>query len=283
MPPTGLLRSAQAYWDASAETYEQDFAGTLIGQTRRQAVWCKLDRVFRAGQRILELNCGTGIDAVHLAERGVRVLACDLSPRMIELGRERVKAANLQDCVDLRVLSTENIGALFAEGPFDGVFSNFSGLNCVEDLSEVARNLAPLLKSGAPAVLCMMGRLVPWEIAWFLAHGDPRKALRRLRRAGAHGLETGQVKVQCPSVKEVADQLAPEFSLKTRQGIGILVPPSYMEHWARRFPRVTQALARGDRVLGRMPVLRGMGDCVLMNFERRREGKTSNASQAAAS
>jgi ubiquinone/menaquinone biosynthesis C-methylase UbiE len=84
MASSDPLRSAQAYWDASAETYERDFAGTLTGQARRRAVWHELDGIFSAGQRILELNCGTGIDAVRLAERGVRVVACDISPRMIE-------------------------------------------------------------------------------------------------------------------------------------------------------------------------------------------------------
>src|SRR5215472_9691367 len=101
MPSAGLLRSEQAYWDASAETYEQDFAGTLIGKSRRHTVWSELDHIFHPGQRILELNCGTGIDAVHLAERGIRLLACDISPRMIELSRERLLAANVQDSVDL--------------------------------------------------------------------------------------------------------------------------------------------------------------------------------------
>ena len=49
------------------------------------AVWRELLRTFHPGQRVLEINCGTGIDAVSLGERGIRVLACDIAPRMIEL------------------------------------------------------------------------------------------------------------------------------------------------------------------------------------------------------
>ena len=38
-----------------------------------QAVWRRLDDGFGPGDRVLELGCGTGEDAVHLAQRGVRV------------------------------------------------------------------------------------------------------------------------------------------------------------------------------------------------------------------
>jgi len=61
------------------------------------------------------------------------------------------------------------------------------------------------------------------------------------------------------------------------------VPPSYMERWARIFERTTKALARSDRLLGRVPILRNIGDCLVMEFERRREGKTDHASQESAS
>src|SRR5258708_974495 len=101
------IRSAQAYWDTAANAYEDDFSGTLIGQTLRQAVWRDLDQLFGPGQRVLELNCGTGIDAVHLAGRGIRVLSCDIAPRMIELARQQAGATDL---IDWRVLPTEDIG-----------------------------------------------------------------------------------------------------------------------------------------------------------------------------
>ena len=133
------LRSAQSYWDIAANTYHQDFSGTVIGRTRRIAVWKRLDNLFRRGQRILELNCGTGIDAIHLARQGVRLTACDLSPRMIEIARESAVKAGVDTSIDFRVLANEEMSKLEGER-FDGAFSNFAGLNCVEDLGAVARN-----------------------------------------------------------------------------------------------------------------------------------------------
>jgi SAM-dependent methyltransferase len=228
-------------------------------------VWRDLDRVFHRGQRILELNCGTGIDAVHLAARGTHVLACDISSRMIQLARDSVPLG-LPGELQFRVLPTEHIAWLEDRAPFDGAFSNFSGLNCVEDLASVARDLSFLLKPRAPLVVCIIGRFVPWEIVWFLAHGEPRRAFARAR--GKVEVEPGAVKVQHPSVREMARLFAPYFELRWNRGVGITVPPSYLEHWACRFPRATRLLAGVDEAIDRMPLFRNLGDCVLLEFLR---------------
>lgn len=258
------LAANREYWDATAETYDRIFPETLIGRAQRHAVWRVLDRTFHAGQRILELNCGTGIDAVHLAERGVRVVACDLSPRMIELATERSIAARLAVDPKFRVMPTQGIEQLIKEGPFDGAFSNFSGLNCVDDLSSVARSLANLVSPGGMAIFCMVGRIAPWEIAWHLARGDMKKAMRRFHPVS----DDARVQVHYPPVRETAQIFAPEFRLRHWRGIGVAVPPSSMEPLARKFPRLLSCLTRADRWLTCCPVVKGLADCVLLCFER---------------
>jgi ubiquinone/menaquinone biosynthesis C-methylase UbiE len=264
--------SPRAYWDAAAVNYDRDFSGTLIGQTRRLSVWRDLERVFHPGQRLLELNCGTGIDAIHLAARGIQVVACDISPHMIQIARQDAITSGFARSLDFRVLPTEDLESLASEAPFDGAFSNFSGLNCVEDLSAVSRNLARLLKPGAPLLACVIGHFVPWEIAWFLAHGKPSKALARIRDKGIRDngtiVEAGGLKIQRPSVREMTRLFAPEFELRSCRGIGIAVPPSYMEHWARRFPAALRLLARADNLIERLPLFRNLGDCILLEFSR---------------
>lgn len=268
MPASNLDQSAQVYWDRAAATYQQDFAGTLIGRTRRDAVWRELDAAFHAGRQILEVNCGTGIDAIHLAAAGVHVLACDISARMIDLARERARAHKFGDRVQFRVLATEDIGTIAGTNLFDGALSNFSGLNCVQDIGVVRESLARLLKPGATLLMSVMGRFVPWEVAWFVAHRDLGTAFRRWRLSNSYPLQAGELKVEVRSVGEMARLFAPEFRLKARKGIGIAVPPSYMERWTRRFPKITVALANADRLLGSVPVIRGMADCALLSFER---------------
>jgi SAM-dependent methyltransferase len=314
-----------APFDALADSYDATFTNSRIGLAQRNAVWRELDITFGPGQRILEINCGSGVDAIHLASRGVKVLACDSSPRMIEVAGRRAAQAGydishgiregrgfspadpletgpLISCssgpqvferrsdsgaeappcsnpgekcgigVEFRVLATEDIGTLVSEEPvlFDGALSNFAGLNCVENLAAVAGNLVQLLRPGAKALLCLFGRFCLWEILRYLARGRPDKAFRRFRAAGvAARLADGvAVRVHYPSVRNIARAFAPRFRLRKLKGIGIAVPPSYLEPWARRFPRALGLLAEADRQLERWPLIRMTADHVLLTFER---------------
>ncbi len=125
-------------FDETAATYDSTFTNSAIGLVQRESVWMEIDRTFAAGQHILEINCGTGVDALHLASRGVHVTACDSSPRMIQVARQRAVPAEVPATVDFRVLANERIGTMRKEGPFAGIFSNFSGLNCMPEVCFLA-------------------------------------------------------------------------------------------------------------------------------------------------
>ena len=267
-----------APFDAAAPVYDLAFTSSHIGRAQREITRRELDRLFRPGQYILELNCGTGADAVYLASRGIHILACDVSSRMIEEARKKLRPAGLGsllcDRATFRVLATEDIGSLLPEGlagHFDGAFSNFAGLNCVGDLSTVACDLGKLLKPGAQVLLCLFGRFCLWEILWYLMHAMPAKAFRRLRAGEglAHLAGEETVNVHYPSVHELARVFAPHFRLKRWKGVGVAIPPTYLENLACRFPRVLECVKNLERWLGPCPVLRAAADHVLLVFESR--------------
>jgi SAM-dependent methyltransferase len=270
MPGATEIRSVQSYWDETSASYDEAFTHSVIGRAERSAVWRELDGLFQPGQHVLELNCGTGVDAVHLAESGVRVLACDLSPGMITLACRRRETSSVRGLLDFRVLATEGIGALTDEGPFDGAFSDFAGLNCVQDLSGVARALGRLLRPGARMLFCMLGRYPLWDMTRYAAHGEFHKATERLRPGGTirRLADGGAHRVQYPSPGTLARTFAPEFRLRRLTGIGISLPPFFMEPRARRLPRLLAGLEYADRWLGRVPLLRLLAGHVLLEFQR---------------
>ena len=260
----------QGYWDAAAEVYARDFSATLLGRLQREAVWHETDRIFRAGQHILEVNCGTGIDAVRMASRGIRVTACDISRRMVEIAREHAFASGLADRAEFRVLPTEKLGEIAGRAIFDGGFSNFSGLNCVTDLRAAGVEMARLLKPGGTLLAVMLGRIVPWEVAWFFAHGKFERATRRWRGTYRDPNDADAPTVRYPNVREIAAAMAPEFTLRRWRGIGVTLPPTYLDRAMRRVPRTAAALARIDASLGAIPGIRALSNFAVLEFARSR-------------
>ena len=258
-----------APFDAIAATYDETFTSSSIGRAQRGAVWNELTKAFHAGDRVLEIGCGTGVDACYLAEHGVEVLASDPSPQMIDVASRRVRQGKLQSLVRTKILRADEISTLPAA--FDGAFSNFGALNCVEDLRLVARDLARLLRPGASVLLCWMSPYCLWEMGRYLSQANAKKAFRRFDKDGI-GIKIASgafLRVHYPSVRFLALTFAPEFQVKLVRGIGVTVPPSYMEPWAQRHPRVLAFCDRLDSWFGRCPGIRLLGDHVLVRLQRR--------------
>ena len=110
-----------------------------------------------------------------------------------------------------------------------------------------------------------MGPLVPWEWGWYLGHGQPRKAFRRLRAGGTpwRGLA-----IRYPSIGTLRRTFAPFFAQRRVGAVGALLPPSYAEPWAMRYPRVLGALAGCERRIETLPPLPWLADHYLIELER---------------
>ena len=255
-------------FDSLAARYDELFTDSMIGRAQRGAVWNELVDWFEPGFRILELNCGTGEDALFLAQHEVSVLACDASPAMIKAARDRMQRENPNAPLQFKLLPTEQLSKLPVGQPFDGAFSNFSGLNCVADMHQTARDLAALVRIGAPVLICLSNRFCLSEILWFLVHGQVSKAFRRSSGIAAAKIDGFTVKVHYPTLRELKTMFSPYFSFRSCKGIGIAVPPSYLEPWVGNHPRVLGLLRLIDKVIARLPWLRTAGDHLLVHFER---------------
>jgi ubiquinone/menaquinone biosynthesis C-methylase UbiE len=268
LPSPALLHPAGLAFDILAEAYDQIFTNSLIGRAQRDAVWSTATRIFKRGDRILELNCGTGEDAVFFTQQGITVFACDASEKMIAVANRRRSLDTPSSAVRFVVLPTEEIAVARLFGPFDGVFSNFSGLNCVADIADVAQHLAALVHPGGSALLCLSSRLCLWESCWFLIRGEAGRAVRRWNGHTTATVGGASVKVHYHTVKHLRKVFSPYFHLRSWTGIGVTVPPSYLESLALRHPAFLSKLRSVDRLISGWPVFRSIGDHVLLSFER---------------
>jgi ubiquinone/menaquinone biosynthesis C-methylase UbiE len=255
-------------FDSIAEQYDDIFTKTLVGRAQRNAVWNSLAQAFSTTDRVLELNCGTGEDGLFLARRGISVIACDASPAMIAVARRRKSREASQAQIQFQVLCSEDLHKMETGALFDGAFSNFAGLNCVADIQAVALNLGKLVRPSGRVLICLSSRFCAWETLWFLSRMNVRKAFRRFSGRTVANLNGVSVPVWYPSIRLLRKTFSDWFHLMSFRAVGLFVPPSYVEPFIRRHESLISLFAKLDRALSGLPVLRCVGDHVLLEFER---------------
>lgn len=268
MRPQALSLAAAAF-DASADGFDTRFGAWQSVAAQRDAVRRALLSAFPPRSRLLEIGGGTGEDAAWLSARGRHVLLTDASPRMVAVAATKLRTSEMRP----RVLSAETLGTLADERaataapPFDGVFSNFAALNCVDDLRSLREPLARLVRPGGRAMLVLFGTSAPGEVVTQLARGDAAAAFRRRHRGAVSARLGGRAfTIRYHRCRDIVAALAPEFRLERRHGIGVFVPPSAAEPWISRHPALLGALRAADRVVARP--LAALGDHVLYELVR---------------
>ncbi len=226
---------ARTAYDAIAAEYDDRVAPS---SWVRERLWERLDEIFPPGSRVLDATAGTGLDALHLAERGVRVTACDISPGM--LARLAVRVPSVRSVL----ADLERLDEVELAGPFDGVISTFAGLNTVPDLAGFRRGAARLVRPGGVLFLHALGR-------W-------RKGFRRMLTVRIAGVNVPH-RLWTPG--ELSRLLAGDFSVSRLCGQGIVRPVDDPGPSARR--------DRWERALSALPVARALGTFFTLELIRR--------------
>lgn len=270
-PDPSLEVIADAF-SRTAERYDT-FAEDHPHLTRmRSKVYAHVQRTVPPGSSILELNAGTGTDAIELARRGYRVHATDIAPGMLDRLRDKVERLGLEDRVTVQECSFLELDRVEG-GPFDAVFSDLGGLNCTPDLRPVIAALDSVLKPGGTVVWVLMPRICLWELA-LLFTGQFRLALRRLSRGPVRAnLEGRTFDVYYFDPGRVERMFRRGYSRLQLEGLSVITPTAESKNLARRHPRLYRALAWLDDVVSPHAPVSGWGDFFILS-ERHRGART---------
>lgn len=268
MPPTVIDSQDEIIAEAFSRTAEKydAFAEDHPHLTRmRNKVYAHMTRHIRPSSCILELNAGTGTDAVQLAQRGYSVHATDISPGMLNRLREKVQDLNLEDCITWEARSFLSLDDV-PGAPFDAVFSDLGGLNCVPDLTPVIQQLPKVLKAGGIVTWVLMPHVCLWEIGEMF-RGNFRLAFRRFaKNAVRANLEGLQFDIYYFSPQQVIQWFGEEYDLLALEGLSVITPTAESKKFVRQFPRLYRALSwLDDRLSTRWPWY-GWGDFYILTM-----------------
>jgi SAM-dependent methyltransferase len=263
-----MLADTQVAFDSVAAVYDGPRGNNALIQRMRELSWRLIARYVPAPARLLDIGCGTGIDAQHFAEAGYSVLATDWSPQMVDRAAARSSALGIPDRLQAACIGAQELHRIVDR--FDGAYSNFGPLNCVPDLTVTSRECARLLRPGGHLIFSVIGRVCPWELGYYLLRLHPRRALVRFARAmTAVRLNAHTVWSRYYTPREFYDCFAGDFELVRFRALSLFLPPPYLIDFYESAPRLNRALGWLDDHLGGWPLLRAAGDHFLIILRRR--------------
>ncbi len=260
---------AAAAFTKQSTKFDALYSADTIIKYKRERVRHHIQRLLLPNSTILELNSGTGEDAIWLAQQGHHVHATDISAGMQQQLIQKVKALKLQDQITHEQISFTQLQNLQQQKRYDHIFSNFAGLNCTGELDKVLHAFSKVLKPGGKITLVILPKFCLWEFL-LLFKGKFKTAFRRVfSRNGVTANVEGEI-FTCwyydPSF--VIKQLKNEFTVLTVEGLCTLVPPSYMEGFAEKHPGLYRFLkAKENKWKTKWP-WRLIGDYYIISFKK---------------
>lgn len=263
-------KAAERAFSKQAANFDELYSSNLIIQYKRQRVRDHVQQWLNPNSKILELNAGTGEDAIWFAQHGHYVHATDISSGMQKKLVAKVDQTEVGSRITNEVCSFTDLQNLSDKGPYDLIFSNFAGLNCTGELDKVLNSFSSLLKPGGIVTLVILPKFCLWESMMFL-RGEFKTAFRRFfssRGVRAH-IEGEYFTCWYYNPSYVVKNMEDAFDILSVEGLCTVVPPSYLENFPNRRPALFNWLkVKEDKWKTRWP-WKNIGDYYIISLKKR--------------
>lgn len=218
-------------FDIASRNYDTAFTYSNIGRAQRQMVFKYLNPILNQDKKlsVLELNCGTGEDAIRFAKLDHEVLATDISEGMIKVAQAKTNSGNLT----FKIQDINGINESTFSAKFDFIFSNFGGFNCLSkhEIERFFKTATKLLNPEGKIVLVIMPKHCLWEQLYFNMKGQFKKAKRRkTNKSVIANVDGVPIKTWYYNPEDIVSLTEAYFITNKIKPIGLTIPPSYLEN-----------------------------------------------------
>lgn len=263
----GLQLKALEAFGRQAQVFDETYGADSLIAYKRKRVRDHIISFLEKNHSLLELNCGTGDDALYFSGLGYRVHATDGSEPMLQKLRIKLRERNAGG-LSMEKCSFTQLECLENKGPFDHVYSNFGGLNCTPELTKVLSSLDQLLNPGGYVTLVIINRFCLWESLLFF-RGKFRTALRRFFSSSGRTafIERTQFRCWYFSTGDVIRGL-PSYKIISVEGLCTLVPPSYLKDFDKKYPGLFDYLVKKEAKWKNRKFWRNAGDYFMITLQK---------------
>jgi ubiquinone/menaquinone biosynthesis C-methylase UbiE len=263
-------QAAEKAFSKQSAIFDELYSNNIIVQYKRQRVRDHVLQWLKPKSKILELNAGTGDDAIWFAQLGHEVHATDISRGMQQQLIEKVKRSQLESKITHELCSFNELDDLHKKGPYDLVFSNFAGLNCTGELDKVLQSFSPLLNPGGIVTLVILPKFCLWESMMFL-RGEFKTAFRRFFSSKGVKAQIENEYFTCwyynPSY--VIKNMKDSYEVLSVEGLCTLVPPSYLENFPTKRPSLFNWLKEKESKWKNKWPWKSIGDYYIISLRKK--------------
>jgi ubiquinone/menaquinone biosynthesis C-methylase UbiE len=253
-------------------TYDSLLTRSIVGQMQRKQVWRYLQKITPQlnGLEILELNCGSREDAILFSEKGVNLVATDISEEMLKVTVQRANQFSMQNRISSQFLDPESFDETIFDKKFDLIFSNFGGLNSMHPdlLKRLLNKIPSILAPGGRFVGVLMPKFCLWESMYMIKKFRLGQAFRRAT--------SKEVMLEIPGASirswyynpsQIRKWSGNRFRLIRTIPIGFATPPINLEPSFAHRKSLLFKLSRWGKKFEQMSFLSRMSDHYLIDFQ----------------
>ncbi len=265
-------RDVAEAFDSASEEYDFTISHNFINTWIRQRSVEALLRHSKPNDILVEVGCGTGTEAILIAPHVSRIIATDISDKMLQILRLKIQAKGLAQKILLVKAGASQISmaSRFVDGRRVALAYSFNGaLNCEPQMGKFASELSTLLESGGRFICSIRNTLCLSEAishALVFQFGDmaPRKKQPIMVSVGGKDIPSVYY-----SPQTFARFFHPDFKLENQIALPGILPPAYLNDYYLKLRTKLALLERLELLLSERFPLNILGDQTLFVFRKR--------------
>jgi ubiquinone/menaquinone biosynthesis C-methylase UbiE len=260
---------AQAF-DSASEEYDFTISHNYINTWIRRRSIAELLRVSRPQDTLVEIGCGTGAEALEISKYVSRIIATDISSKMLEILEKKIIARKLADKIvpaQLRASEIKQLARIMEGGKVRVAYSFNGALNCEPDLRSFVEDLSSVLEPGGYLVCSIRNSFCLGEALSHAAVLQFDKMAPRKKQPVMVSVGGMDIPAYYYRPDKFAEFFRSRFRVRRIIGLPAFLPPAYLSDYYLKFKRLASVLEKFESVLGDRVPFNRFGDQTLFVFQ----------------